>query len=153
MSGSTPSLYRPPYPGPIDADETILHIMASGASVNATLVDAINNPFFGEREAIKLAYGEDGNRPASRPLRMIDGRRPADRARAAGRARHRPRGRQRRRVFDVTAADVVGYLGLERAGNSLTDFYSFTAQAGTLINFRSCRRVLGPAPRALSTPR
>ena len=39
------------------------------------------------------------------------------------------------KVFDVTAADVVGYLG-ETNGASNTDFYSFTAQAGTLINFQ-----------------
>ena len=38
-------------------------------------------------------------------------------------------------VFDVTAADVVGYLG-ETNGASNTDYYSFTAQAGTLINFQ-----------------
>ncbi len=38
-------------------------------------------------------------------------------------------------VFDVTAADVVGYLG-ETDGASNTDYYSFTAQAGTLINFQ-----------------
>ena len=35
--------------------------MASGASVNETLFQAIDDPFFGEREAIKLAYGEDGS--------------------------------------------------------------------------------------------
>ena len=39
------------------------------------------------------------------------------------------------KVFDVTAADVVGYLG-ETDGASNTDYYSFTAQAGTLINFQ-----------------
>ena len=60
-SGVNPDLYNPPYPGPTDADETILHIMASGASVNATLEDAINDPFFGEREAIALSYGENGS--------------------------------------------------------------------------------------------
>ena len=38
-------------------------------------------------------------------------------------------------VWDVTAADVVGYLGLAAPGQSDTDFYSFTAQANTLINF------------------
>src|SRR5262249_10284147 len=54
--GVDPSLYRPPYPGPIAADETVRHIMASGASVHATLFDAIHNPFFGERDAIKLAF-------------------------------------------------------------------------------------------------
>ena len=54
-SAVDPGLYRPAYPGLTDADETIHHIMASGASVHATLFDAVNNPFFGEREAIKLA--------------------------------------------------------------------------------------------------
>ena len=60
-AGVNPDLYNPAYPGPIDADETIDHIMASGASVNATLEDAINDPFFGEREAVALAFGEDGS--------------------------------------------------------------------------------------------
>ena len=60
-AGVDPDLYIPPYPGPTDADETIRHIMASGASVGETLFQAIANPFFGEREAIKLAYGEDGS--------------------------------------------------------------------------------------------
>ena len=93
--GVNPDLYRPPYPGPTDADETIRHIMASGASVNETLFDAIDDPFFGEREAIKLAFGEDGT-PTNEQTTpaLLDGRRPADRARAAGRARHRPRGRR-----------------------------------------------------------
>ena len=45
------------------------------------------------------------------------------------------------KVFDVTAADVVGYLG-ETDGASNTDFYSFTAQAGTLINFQLMSVVL-----------
>ena len=70
-SGVSPNLYHPLYPGPIEATETILHIMASGASVNATLEDAINDPFFGEREAIALAYGEDGRRSTKRRLRTI----------------------------------------------------------------------------------
>ena len=56
-----PSLYRPPYPGPTAGLETTLHIMASGASVHATLFDAVNNPFFGEREAVKLAFGASGH--------------------------------------------------------------------------------------------
>ncbi len=59
-AGVSPTSTAPPTPGPTAADETIEHIMASGASVDATLFEAINDPFFGEREAIKLAYGEDG---------------------------------------------------------------------------------------------
>src|SRR5262249_20058438 len=39
------------------------------------------------------------------------------------------------KVFNVAAADVVGYLG-ETSGASNTDFYSFAAQGGTLITFQ-----------------
>ena len=45
--------------------------------------------------------------------------------------------------FDVTAADVVGYLGLDAQGHSLTDYYSFMGQAGTLMNLQVMSRVLG----------
>ena len=57
--------------------------MASGASVNATLEDAINDPFFGEREAIALSFGENGS-PTNEETdaALLDGRRPADRARS-----------------------------------------------------------------------
>jgi Ca2+-binding RTX toxin-like protein len=138
-----PKLYRPSYPGPDDAVETIEHIMASGASVNATLFDAIDSPFFGEREAIKLAYGEDGTPTAeasaahytmatAQPLSLAQLVVPDTDL----------QGQNADRSFDVTAADVVGYLGLDASGNSLTDYYSFTAQAGTLINLQVMSRVL-----------
>src|SRR5262249_35366649 len=52
--------YLPSYPGPGAAWETPLHLMASPASVNTTLQDAADNPFFGEREAVKLAFIEGG---------------------------------------------------------------------------------------------
>ena len=45
-------------------------------------------------------------------------------------------------VWNVTAADLVGYLGLAAPGQSNTDFYSFTGQAGTLINFQAMSVVL-----------
>ena len=135
-AGVNPDLYNPPYPGPTDADETIDHIMASGASVNATLEDAINDPFFGEREAIALSYGENGsptNEETTPHYAMSD----------AQPITLEPlvvpdtdlEGVNADMVFDVTAADVVGYLG-ETNGASNTDYYSFTAQAGTLINFQ-----------------
>ena len=68
--GSTPTSTIRPIPDPTDADETILHIMASGASVNATLYDAINDPFFGEREAINSPTAKMARRPTNRSLRI-----------------------------------------------------------------------------------
>jgi Ca2+-binding RTX toxin-like protein len=135
-AGVSPVLYNPSYPGATDAVETIQHIMASGASVNATLEDAINDPFFGERESIALSYGENGS-PTNEQLA------PHYSMAAAQPIALAPLvvpdtnllGVNADKVFDVTAADVVGYLG-ETSGASNTDFYSFTAQAGTLINFQ-----------------
>ena len=135
-SGVNPDLYNPPYPGPTDANETILHIMASGASVNATLEDAINDPFFGESEAIALSYGENGS-PTNEQISAHDSMSDAQPISLAPMVVPDTdlEGDNSDKVFDVTAADVVGYLG-ETDGASNTDYYSFTAQAGTLINFQ-----------------
>ena len=157
-SGVNPDLYNPPYPGPTDADETILHIMASGASVNATLEDAINDPFFGERESIALSYGENGsptNEQIAPHYSMADAQPIALEPLVVPDTDLE--GVNADKVFDVTAADVVGYLG-ETSGASNTDYYSFTAQAGTLINFQLMsvaltRNVAPPAPRRLTTTR
>ena len=138
-----PGLYRPAYLGPTDALETIRHIMASGASVHATLFDAVADPYFGEREAIKLAYGEDGTL-------TIEQSAPHGTMQDAQAIALEPLvvpdtnldGVNADRVFDVTAADIDGYLARDAQGNSLTDFYSFTTNAGTLINLQVMSRVL-----------
>ncbi len=142
-SGVDPGLYNPPYPGPTDADETIRHIMASGGSVGETLFQAIANPFFGEREAITLAYGEDGsptNEQTAPHYSMADAQ-PIVLAPLTVPDTDLE-GVNADQVFNVTAADVVGYLGLDASGNSETDYYSFTAQAGTLINFQVLSELL-----------
>ncbi len=135
-SGVNPDLYTPPYPGPVAADQAILDILASGASVNATLEDAVNDPFFGERDAIALSYGENGSPTAEETTAHYS---TADAQPVTLAPLVVPdtdlEGVNTDKVFDVTAADVVGYLG-ETNGASNTDFYSFTAQAGTLINFQ-----------------
>jgi hypothetical protein len=138
-----PTLYRPAYPGPTGADETVRHIMASGASVHATLFDAINSPYFGEREAVKLAFGADGT-PTNEQTTPHDSMASAQSLTLAPLVVPDTNlaGVNADRVFDVTAADVAGYLGLDAGGNSNTDFYSFSAQAGTLINLQVMSRVL-----------
>ena len=148
----SPGLYNPSYPGRTDANETILHIMASGNSVHSTLFDAINDPFFGEREAIKLAFGEDGSPTNEQlaPHSSIEGAQPLVLAPLVV-PNTDLQGTNADAAWDVTAADVVGYLG-ETNGASNTDFYSFTASAGTLINFQLMSvlltRTLAPAGTA-----
>ena len=56
-----PTRFAPAYLGPSDADETILHIMSSGASSGLPLSQSANaNRFLSERSAIKLAINERG---------------------------------------------------------------------------------------------
>ncbi len=61
------SRFRPTYTGPTSANETRYHLSASPASIRTTLVDALGNPFFGEREALKIAFGESGQVIAEQP--------------------------------------------------------------------------------------
>jgi hypothetical protein len=47
--------YKPIYTGPAGGFETFDHLIGSPASVGSTRFDDLNDLFFGEREAIKLA--------------------------------------------------------------------------------------------------
>ena len=48
--------FSPAYPGPVNASESVLHTMASGASVGTGLTDSTSvNRFFSERSSVKLA--------------------------------------------------------------------------------------------------
>lgn len=56
-----PTAFFPVFGGPQEADETTLHLMASGASSGLALSDSGNaDRFFSERSAIKLAINERG---------------------------------------------------------------------------------------------
>ena len=56
-----PAAFAPVYDGPSDGDETILHIMSSGASSGLPLSQSANaDRFLSERSAIKLAINERG---------------------------------------------------------------------------------------------
>ena len=57
----SPTDFVPTYPGPGDATETVLHTMASGASVGLSLTGStITDRFFSERSAIRIAFTEEG---------------------------------------------------------------------------------------------
>ena len=56
-----PGDFVPVFPGPSNASETVLHLMASGASVGLPIQNSSSaDRFFGEREAVKLAINERG---------------------------------------------------------------------------------------------
>ncbi len=55
-----PDAFFPPFIGPQDASETVLHLMASGASSGIGLADSANaDRFFGERSLLKLGINNN----------------------------------------------------------------------------------------------
>jgi|GEM_PF-2662261 len=56
-----PNQFVPVFDGPSNASETVLHTMASGASVGLSLSGStITDRFFSERSAVRLAVAEEG---------------------------------------------------------------------------------------------
>ncbi|MCS6978295.1 MAG: tandem-95 repeat protein [Gemmatales bacterium] len=135
--------YRPGYRGPTDAFETPRHIMASPASLNTSLADALGATFFGERELIKLAFAEVGVAipEQSAPHDSIDTAQmivlqplAVPNTLPAGTVNHG-------KNLVVSALGIVGSIEL-RDGRSESDFYAFSGQAGDLINLEIYSRAL-----------
>ncbi len=132
----SPTDLLPAYPGPSQAFETNLHLMSSPASVGSTLFDAVGDPFFGEREAIKLAFDENGTAVSEQSA--------AHNTRATAQAitlsslaapNTLVSGFNYLKDFAVAVTDVVGSIGLIN-GISEDDYYSFTGRAGDLMNIQ-----------------
>ncbi len=135
-SGITPALpssaWLPSYPGPLGGDETNDHIMASPGSVGQPLSAALTPSWLSERAAVKLAFNEmgtfigetpgpKGSIGTAQPISLANMTVPntivsGDNAGLAD--------------FSVDALSVTGTLSF--SGES--DFYSFTGNAGDLIN-------------------
>src|SRR5262249_15360915 len=116
-----------------------------------TLFDAVSDPFFGEREAIKLAYDDHGaatpevdtphaTTATAQPIALAPLAVP-DTVLAGVNAD---------REFDVKAADVVGEVR-RVDGVSERDVYAFTANAGDLISLEVLSRSLYPFDRSMDS--
>jgi Ca2+-binding RTX toxin-like protein len=132
-----PSEFSPPYPGPAQAFETNLHLMASPASVGSSLFDAVADPFFGEREAVKLAFDESGT-AVNEQAGAHDSLATAQGLSLSSLAvpNTLASGYQFGKDFGFAATDVVGSIKLTNAGVSEDDYYSFAGRAGDLINLQ-----------------
>ncbi|MGH7179282.1 MAG: hypothetical protein ACREJC_18035, partial [Tepidisphaeraceae bacterium] len=102
----------------------------------STLFDAVGDPFFGEREAVKLAFDENGtavaeqagahaSRVTAQPLSLTSLAVPNTIA----------SGFNYGKDFAFAATDVVGSVGLN-GGVSVDDYYSISGRAGDLINIQ-----------------
>jgi Ca2+-binding RTX toxin-like protein len=136
--------YASDYPGPSAAYETFNHLLSSGESVGSDRFNDVNNNlYFGEREAIKIAFDLSGTTVQEAALAFSDpltvggvtyaarglGDLPAltvPITLAAGSLNY---GKQ----FAVAAIDVVGQTNLV-GGASESDVYSFSGRKGDLIN-------------------
>ena len=125
------------YPGPRGAVDTPLHIMSSPASTRTELIAAVGDAFFGEREAVKLAFFDTGEVTAE-VATTHNTRATAQVLPMAGvfvpntLVATNVVGQTAATQFNAQAANVVGRIDLA-AGVSENDFYSFVAQAGDLV--------------------
>jgi Ca2+-binding RTX toxin-like protein len=133
------TVYTPIYPGPAGAFETNDHLITSPASTGSTVADIVNDLFFGEREAIRLAMafyapqepqagtvvvaetaGDHSTTASAQPLALVGLNVPNTLG----------QGLNVNKQFSVAAVDVVGSM----TSATEVDVYSFQGRAGDLIN-------------------
>jgi Ca2+-binding RTX toxin-like protein len=152
--------HLPAYPGPAAAYETFDHVMSSPASVGSNRFnDTEKNLFFGEREAIKLAFSESGTvvaeanttggahdttataeaivlTPLAVPNTLVTGLNST-------------------KAFSVEALVVTGSIALDGA-ISESDYYSFSGRAGDVISLEvmslSLTRLFNQGPNFFIDP-
>ncbi len=126
----------PAYYGPESAVDTRLHLMASPAAVGTSLVDAAGNPYFGEREAIKLAFAETGKTAVELPDEQ------KTQSVTVNGTQHAAQDLGDLQMLDVptaqgdqmvSALNVAGEIVLDATGHSESDFYAFQGHAGEVV--------------------
>ncbi len=142
---SNPNLdgFFPAYQGLSGADETQYHVMGSPASVGTSLYDATRVTFFGEREAVKLAFADSGA--------TVDESTGTNNSRATAQGLSLAPlavpdtlliGQNVGTTFRVSAVDVSGAITLGAGGTSSVDYYAFQATAGQLFNFEALSQTI-----------
>lgn len=144
--------YFPLYPGPIDANETTLHIMGSGASVGTPIEDkASTDLFFSERSAVKLAFSEDGevvNEENSSHGTISSAQELGDLPELSV-PDTLEEGEFAGETLEFRAVAVIGKL----SGPGQRDFYSFEGEAGDLVNLEVLSNILfGNTPVRVLNP-
>ena len=131
--------FKPSYTGPSGGFETFNHLLGSPASVGSTRFNDLNDLFFGEREALKLAFAFatdadvfTSESPAAhstiataQPLSLATLAVPNTLSQGVNAAKDL--------FFQVQS--VEGTIELDQAtGQSESDVYSFAGRAGELLN-------------------
>ena len=136
--------YNPDYTGTSAAFETFDHLMSSPRSVGSDRFNDLRDLYFGEREAVKLAFADSGTviAEAAAPHRSFGTAQPIVLARLAV-PNTLSGGLNAHKSFAVDALDVVGDIGIDSGtGSSESDFYSFTGRAGDMVNIEVLSQTL-----------
>jgi Ca2+-binding RTX toxin-like protein len=143
--------FLPAYMGPLTATETPFHLTASPASVGSDIVDAVSDPFFGERDALKLSFGENGQThfempdAAKQPLTVGSATwqvQPLGELPYLTVPNTIEKGVHRNADLGVAAIDVIGSIALTNNGTSESDFYSLAGHTGDVITVEVMSQIL-----------
>ncbi len=134
--------FKPVFPGTAAAFETFDHIIGSPASVGSTRQNDVGQLFFGEREAVKIAFGMSDPSAvtateSSLPTRTV----PIGTTNVTAKQLQLAtiqvpttlqKGLNTAQSFFVQATSVTGSIGLNGT-TSENDYYAFQGQAGDLV--------------------
>ena len=131
--------------------DTPMSIMASPASVGTTRFDTLGNITFSEREAIRMAFDQNGvkilsqttphnSMTSAQALGSLPGLVVPNTLNAEDQVT--PGVQNTGQTFSVGAIAVVGHIGLGSNGVSQSDWYSFNGVAGDYMNFEADSSVL-----------
>ncbi len=131
-------LSLPSFAGPRGADETTTSLIASPASVGTTLIDALGDPEFGQRELIKMAFAESGRTvveldQAAKTLADIGDRSQFVQDLGSLPLVSVPQTDPTGQPLVASATNVVGQIELGPEGVSESDYFSFTGNAGDWV--------------------
>ena len=135
--------FKPTFPGPDAAFETFDHLISSPASVGSNRTNDLGDLYFGEREAIKLAFAEYAT--TANGLLANQGT-----AATPGQALilqpltvpNTEKGVNSGDNFNVSAVAVDGSIRLTKDGYSESHLYSFQANAGDMYSFEALSQEL-----------
>jgi Ca2+-binding RTX toxin-like protein len=143
----------PAYAGAANAVDTPLHIMSSPASTRSNLIASAGDTFFGEREALKLAFADTGTVTA-------EGSTPHGVPGAAQSLILKPvsvpetlrAGADVGTSLSARAIDLTGSIQIDpTTGLSENDWYSFTANAGDVFTLEVLSRTLARIPQGIDS--
>lgn len=141
------SEFNPTYSGPAEAYETFQHLISSPASVGSNRKNDLGNLYFGEREAVKLAYATSGAN-ANRILETSVAKNNDATAQAVSWTtltipRTVASGVSVNQRLFAEVFNVAGAIHLNSVtGKSDEDFYQFTGSQGDIVTIEVSSRAL-----------